>query len=1039
GLRLGTWPIKLIHQSKGGFDGPEWRKKYLSYLNKWEVEPLHTQLSIAKRTLAENESSRMLHEFLRDGRYQDMEQLARQRLESRPEDIDTLKFLGVALDKQKRSQDAIEPLLKAEALSPDNFELTEILAYTLESAKQIEASILRFERLVTWRPDNWRYAYKLGLLYTQLYKLLPAIAAFESVSRLNPTYLHALAERARLLGMLGRYKESSLIEQQAIALDPNNYGFLSNAGATFTKIGDYVAAEDYLRRAIAVKKDFAAYLNLGYLLKKVRRLEDSLETTRMAISIAPQKAIGWHNLCFDLNYADGDRDDERIAAARSYSDAICAQVKPYAKWEVDSNPSRRLRIGLVSGDFKNHPVTYFLLAVLDALDRSVVEVFAYSNSRSEDAQTAMIRAKVDHWQGGVIGLDDEKLARRIYQDRIDILIDLAGHTATTRLDMFARRPAPVQVAWLGYFATTGLSTIDWIIADPQVLPPEEESHFVEKPWRLPEIYYCFTPPDFDLKVGPLPAISNGYITFGCFNNLTKVTDRVLSVWLRILQAVPRSRLMLKNAQVQESGVCNHLLDYFVSGGITSDRIQLEGVSPRRDYLNAYNKVDIALDPFPYPGGTTSVEGLWMGVPVLTLHGERFISHQGETIMVNAGLPEWIAIDEDDYVVRAKRFSADISVLATLRNTLRDQVLNSPIYDAARFARNIQDAWRGMWQMWCGSTEGLTHIVQREPSLAVRMELAKLCGARRYIEMAALARTMLQQYPNSGELWRALGVAQGAAGEDARSAFIRAAELSPKDPEAWRNLVSAYRLRMDWMNVVYAVEQLLQLIPTDVDAWTGLARARQHLGDLSGAEQAWQKVLHYDPVNVDAARALVPLLLIGRRKRIIQSDTICDVLLEYSPQQVDWLYAAHIKRYCGRWAEAESAEHRVLSALREGRLTGGCPVPFQLLAVPAATAADQLRCAAGFSATWISNQEPIYTHVKRLSFKAGKVRLAYLSNDLHGHATARLLTEVIELHDRSRFEVFAYDHSPHSEDSLRERLLSAFDFVVDVRGLDDTQL
>ncbi len=390
------------------------------------------------------------------------------------------------------------------------------------------------------------------------------------------------------------------------------------------------------------------------------------------------------------------------AEARRYGELVMRLARPCKVWGNMPDPARRLRVGLVSGDLRAHPVGYFLENVLAALSAHAagrLEIFAYSNHFSADAVTGRIKACCRGWHQAV-GLSDEALARRIHGDGIDILFDLSGHTAHNRLPVFAWKPAPVQVAWLGYFATTGVAAMDYLIADPWTLPETEEIYFTEKIWRLPETRLCFTPPDVDVAVAPLPALTIGYITFGCFNNLTKVNDAVVALWARVLASVPNSRLFLKTKQLNEAAVRQSVAERFAAHGIGVGRIILEGSEPRAKYLAAYHRVDIALDPFPFTGGTTSAEGLWMGVPVLTLAGESFLSRQGIGLLMNAGLPEWIAADADDYVARAVSHAGDLQRLAALRNGLRQQVLASPIFDAPRFVRHFEAALRGMWAQWC---------------------------------------------------------------------------------------------------------------------------------------------------------------------------------------------------------------------------------------------------------------------------------------------------------------------------------------------------
>ena len=292
-------------------------------------------------------------------------------------------------------------------------------------------------------------------------------------------------------------------------------------------------------------------------------------------------------------------------------------------------------------------------------------------------------------------LNDTDAAQKIHRDGIHVLIDLSGHTAENRLPVFAWRPAPIQVSWLGYFASTGLSEIDYILGDPYVTPHEEADHFSEKIWQLPDTYLCFTPPDLDLKVAPLPACSNGFVTFGCFNKLSRMTDEIVSVRASILHAVPGSKLFLKDKQLDHEPGRNRVLSKFAAFDIAADRLILEGGSPRAEYLKCYGRVDIALSPFPYGGGTTSVEGLWMGVPAITKKGNHFLSNLGESIAHNSGLPDWIASDKEEYVAKAVANASDLEALSELRTGLRERILGTPLFDISRFALHFEQAVRAM--------------------------------------------------------------------------------------------------------------------------------------------------------------------------------------------------------------------------------------------------------------------------------------------------------------------------------------------------------
>jgi predicted O-linked N-acetylglucosamine transferase (SPINDLY family) len=287
---------------------------------------------------------------------------------------------------------------------------------------------------------------------------------------------------------------------------------------------------------------------------------------------------------------------------------------------------------------------------------------------------------------------------------VHLLLDLAGHSAHNRLRVFARKPAPAQASWLGYFATTGLVQMDYFLVDRHSVPPDAVEQFTERLWYLPATRMCFTPPPVDPGISPLPALANGFVTFGCCNNLSKINDGVIALWCRVLDQVPRSRLLLKARQLQEDSVRANLRARFAACGVDAGRLVLEGPSPRAQYLAAYRRIDIALDPFPYTGGATSAEALWMGVPVLTLAGSTLVARQGVSLLSNAGLEDWIGTDAADYVRLARSHAAALPALARLRTGLRDRVLASAVFDAHRFARDWEDALVGMWAAR-RSTEG----------------------------------------------------------------------------------------------------------------------------------------------------------------------------------------------------------------------------------------------------------------------------------------------------------------------------------------------
>jgi predicted O-linked N-acetylglucosamine transferase (SPINDLY family) len=353
----------------------------------------------------------------------------------------------------------------------------------------------------------------------------------------------------------------------------------------------------------------------------------------------------------------------------------------------------------VSGDLRNHAVGYFLENVLAHIRPEKFVLVAYSNANvnAEDELTLRMKPSFSEWNS-VVGLKDDLLAEKIHSDNIDILIDLAGHTAGNRLPVFAWRPAPVQLTWLGYWASTGVSEVDYILADEISVPRSSEFLFSEKIWYLPDTRFCFSPPAVDASTAssPLPAYRNGYITFGSFQVLSKMNDASLVAWSKVLTEVPNSRLRLQNWQLGHPVAKQKMLEKFEELGVQPDRVSMFGGSSRTEYLRAYSEVDVILDTHPFPGGTTTLEALWMGVPTVTQTGATLIARQGESILRCAGLGNWVASDEQEYVTLALTHVADLASLNELRSSLRERISLSPLFNAASFANVFEEALTGMW-------------------------------------------------------------------------------------------------------------------------------------------------------------------------------------------------------------------------------------------------------------------------------------------------------------------------------------------------------
>ncbi|MBI5007566.1 MAG: tetratricopeptide repeat protein [Nitrosomonadales bacterium] len=670
------------------------------------------------------------------GRLAEAETLARSMTEHFPQHGFGWKALGTVLKQMGRNAESLLPLQRAAALSPNEADAHSNLGVALQDMGRLDEAEASYRRALKIKPDYADAYCNLGTMLQDMGRLQeaeachrralrikpdlaeahynlgntlreqgrPAEAAdsYRNALHIKPAYVQACCNLGAVLNDQGLPAEAETILRRALELKPDYTEAHSNLGNTLKELGRLAEAELSYRKALELKPDLAeAHNNLGILLQELGALEQAEACYRQALRLKPDYHKAHSNLLFLLNYNPAVAPAAAFAEACEYGRKVAGEVPSrFMQWSCVKQPAR-LRIGFVSGDFRNHPVGYFLENLLRHLDRTAFELIAYPTDPWTDELTARIKPYFSAWKP-LVGLSDEAAARLMHGDGVHVLIDLSGHSRYNRLPVFAWKPAPVQVAWLGYFATTGVAAVDYLIADPVTLPESEERNFTEKIWRLPETRLCFTPPDVGVEVSPLPALANGHVTFACFNNLAKMNDDVVALWSRVLTAVPDSRLFLKSRQLGEDSVRLRTMDRFAVHGIPAERLILEGAESRAKYFEAYHRVDIALDPFPYPGGTTTVESLWMGVPVLNLSGESFLFRQGAGFLSNAGLPEWVANSQEEYVAWAVSYAADRQGLATLRSGLRQRLERSPIMDGKRFANHFAAALTDMWRVWCES-------------------------------------------------------------------------------------------------------------------------------------------------------------------------------------------------------------------------------------------------------------------------------------------------------------------------------------------------
>ncbi len=616
--------------------------------------------------------------------------------------------LGITCLQRNDASRALAAFTEAAALVPGAAEIHGYLGTARLKLGDLTGAVAALQRAAALDPNFTEAHYNLGLAHQRRGDAKAAEAAWRRAIETNPFYLKPWNNLALLLHNQGRTDEARACFERALShAGPESREaaeLWNNFANLLDDLGLVEASLDAYERAAKLAPGDARFqVNLGAALRTVGKTEAAGARFAEARRLDPADATAANCAMLGLLYAADDPQAPRRAA-----EAWAAGLKPStpAPYANSRDPTRRLRLGYVSPDFCHHAVAYFIESVLAAHDQATTEIFCYAEVKSPDATTERFKQLVsaphqDHWRD-TVGLTDEALAAKIRADRIDILIDLAGHTVGARLNVFAAKPAPIQVTWIGYPATTGLPQIEWRITDAVADPPGmTEDQYTEKPLRLPGGFNCYRPPADAPEVGPLPADATGAVTFGCFNHAAKIRDAALAVWAELLKRVPNSRLLLKHRGFSLPSVVDEYRQSFARRGVPADRLTLlPPVAGTRNHLAAYNQVDIGLDPFPYNGTTTTCEALWMGVPVVTLAGAMHRARVGASLLTRLGLPELVAPSLEAYIDVAARLAEDRPRLQELRRGLRQRMAASPLCDAGALTRELEAALRQVWREWC---------------------------------------------------------------------------------------------------------------------------------------------------------------------------------------------------------------------------------------------------------------------------------------------------------------------------------------------------
>ncbi len=585
------------------------------------------------------------------------------------------------------------------------------LAQLLEETGRTDEAVATINKALVLDPGHGgAYAFR-GMVAAKRNDVIAAMPDLEKGYRLAPNIPWVMDLYATGFAMQGRLREMIEICEKILAIDPNYTNTLARVSSAYYLEGYPSKAIATGRRLVElVPADCEGYGKVAAGLVMAGKIEEAIAAFREGVSRDEQRGNQslWCNYVFTLHYSDVEEPAHLFSEHRRFATDFAAQRVPKAftdaDFDNDRDPNRRLRIGYLSPDFRVHSVASFIEPILTYHNRKQVEVIAFHVSTRKDHLTDRFRSLADTFHA-LGGASDDDVVAKIREDKIDILVDLAGHTGENRTLVLARRPAPIQVTYLGYPGTTGLDTVDYRFTDAWADPEGvTDAWHTEELVRLPTGFLTFQPSSAPPLTGA-PASTNGFITFGCFNNLPKVTPTTMGLWASVLKAIPDARLVVKNRSFLDKTTREETRVALVEAGVDPERLDLlEWIDGRRDHLQAYHQIDVALDTYPYHGTTTTCEALWMGVPVITLAGPTHTSRVGVSLLSQIGAPEFVAETPEEFVAIAQRLAADIPAIEQLRHDLRVKMLGSPLFDYATLARNFEAAFRAMWHHWLGLDE-----------------------------------------------------------------------------------------------------------------------------------------------------------------------------------------------------------------------------------------------------------------------------------------------------------------------------------------------
>ena len=937
--------------------------------------------------------------------------------------------LGNVLQDQGRTEDAITSYEMALAINPDFPEAYNNIGNALSAVGNLEEASSNFQKALALRPDFVEGNNNLGNALKDLKQYDEAIIHLRKAITLKPDYAEAHHNLARALFENGKTEQAIESCKQAIALNPAMADSWINLGIIHQKLGHKEKSITAVQKALSIAPgNSAAHTALANIFLEFGQFNDALSNYRKAIDLDPDNEEAHSNHLMTLHYATSSSNQALFDAATNWAEPYNAAL-PYPDFPNTLDVNRKLRVGYVSADFSRHPVGFYLCRILPFHNSDSVEIVCYSNSHKSDDITETLRRSSALWRN-VTDLSDEKMTEQIRDDGIDILVDLSGHTARHRLPVFAKRPAPVQVTWMGYTGTTGLTVMDYILADTFVLPKNEQDMFSETPKYLPGCYLCFDPPGFDIDCVAPPAKDNGFITFGSFNNRMKITAGAISAWARIMTDVADSRLLLKTPLLDSEAVRSALVEQFREHGIEKDRLLLEGRASRADLLRAYQHVDIALDTQPFSGGVTTAEAIWMGVPVISLSSPRWSGRLGETILNGIGLPELVAHNDQQYHDLAIGLAGNLPRLEQMHRDLRGLMEASPFCDGPAFADKLEQAYRDMWLSWC-TTPTSSVDIKGDYAIAVDHHQKGRLGKAKaiYASILEVDGDHLASLHNLGVIMTAEGEADQAV-----ALFEKALAIKPDYARAHDSLGTAfYQLgRLD--DAVQSFRKALNHNPESPKTHYNLGKALKDNKQPDQALECYQEALRLNPNYLSAQNNLGALLVeLNRQEEAL--DYFRQVLRINPDFSEGHFNLGKVFADLGQFNDALSNYRKAIDLDPDNEEAHSN----HLMTLHYATSSSN-QALFDAATNWAEpyNAALPYPDFPNTLDVNRKLRVGYVSADFSRHPVGFYLCRILPFHNSDSVEIVCYSNS-HKSDDITETLRRSSALWRNVTDLSDEKM